>query len=74
MADLKLLNTNSHTKFIPNIYMYSNIVQRMQLLKGLMDGDGFASSKGASIFVTSSLQLANDVMSLARSLGIKAWM
>ena len=74
MADLKLLNTNSHTKFIPNIYMYSNIVQRMQLLKGLMDGDGFASSKGASIFATSSLQLANDVMSLARSLGIKAWM
>ena len=73
MKRYNLYNTNSHTKFIPNEYLYSHKEQRIELLKGLMDGDGCAISSGASIFVTCSEELANNVMSLARSLGIKTW-
>ena len=73
MSELNLLGTNSHTKFIPEIYKQSNYVQRMNLLKGIMDGDGFAGKKGASILNTCSKDLASDVLSLCRSLGIKAW-
>lgn len=73
MTRYQLYGTNSHTKFIPDDYLYSNRVQRMELLKGLMDGDGCASTKGASIFMTCSELLAHDIMLLARSLGIKCW-
>lgn len=74
MVSYGLYGTNSHTKFIPSDYLYSNRVQRTELLKGLMDGDGCATTKGASIFITCSRRLAMDVLSLARSLGIKGWL
>lgn len=74
MQSYNLYGTDSHTKFIPKDYLTSNFSQRMELLKGLMDGDGCASTKGAAIYVTCSKQLAEDVMSLARSLGMKTWL
>lgn len=74
MQEYNLYGTNSHTKFIPTDYLQSNRVQRMELLKGLMDGDGCARTKGASIFISCSKRLASDVLLLARSLGIKAWL
>lgn len=74
MIGYNLYNTNSHTKFIPPEYLFSSRVQRMELLKGLMDGDGCSRTKGASIFITCSEQLAENVLSLVRSLGIKAWL
>lgn len=70
--DLGLLGTKSETKFIPSIYMESDYNDRLELLKGLMDGDGCATKKGASIYITTSEKLANDVLSLCRSLGIQA--
>lgn len=74
MLKYNLYNKDSHTKFIPSDYLYSNRVQRMELLKGLMDGDGCARTNGASIFITCSEGLAQGVLSLTRSLGIKAWL
>lgn len=74
MIKYKLYGTNSHTKFIPNDYLYSDRNQRLELLKGLMDGDGHATKKGASIFITCSEKLANGILSLSRSLGIKSWL
>lgn len=74
MINYNLYDTDSHTKFIPDDYLYSNRVQRMELLKGLMDGDGCAKTRGASIFITCSEELANNVLTLARSLGIKSWL
>ena len=73
MQNYNLYNTNSHTKFIPTDYLQSSFTQRMELLKGLMDGDGCAVTKGASIFITCSEQLANNILTLVRSLGIKGW-
>lgn len=73
MESYGLYGTDSHTKFIPTDYMLSHRVQRWNLLQGIMDGDGCAKTDGASILITCSEQLANDVLLLARSLGIKAW-
>lgn len=69
-----LYGTNSHTKFIPEDYLFSDRIQRMELLKGLMDGDGCASTDGAAIFTTCSNKLAQGIMLLVRSLGIKCWL
>lgn len=74
MKNYNLYGTDSHDKFIPADYMYAHTVQRMELLKGIMDGDGCARTNGASILVTCSKLLAEDVLLLARSLGIKGWL
>lgn len=62
--------TKSADKFIPDEYLYSSEDQRMSLLKGLMDTDGYSSDTGTIEYYTTSPQLADDVMSLVRSLGI----
>jgi intein/homing endonuclease len=67
IRELKL-NVKSISKFIPDIYKYSSIEQRWELLRGLMDTDG--TSRGNRIgFSTSSLLLRNDVIELVQSLG-----
>lgn len=70
--DLGLYGTNSATKFIPTCYMESTYEDRLELLKGLMDGDGCAVKTGASVYITTSKQLANDIITLCHSLGIPA--
>ena len=72
MAELNLLHCNSHTKFIPSSYLVNSYKVRLQLLKGLMDGDGCATKSGAAVYITTSEKLAKDVTILCRSLGIKA--
>lgn len=74
MIKYGLYGTDSHTKFIPKDYLYNSREARLELLRGLMDGDGCARTNGASVFITCSEKLAVDTMSLARSLGIKSWM
>lgn len=64
-----LLNSRSESKFIPKEYLYNSYNNRLELLKGLMDGDGHATKNGGSVYVTSSKKLADDFMSLCRSLG-----
>lgn len=71
LSSLGLIGCNSKTKFIPNLYLFNDYQTRLELLKGLMDGDGCAVHKGACVYVTASRQLADDVMLLCRSLGIK---
>jgi len=67
---LNLLGTYSNTKFIPNIYLYSSREQRLELLRGLMDTDGFADSRHTEYYTTSS-KLADNVVFLLQSLGIQ---
>jgi chaperonin GroEL len=69
LADLGLLGTNSHTKFIPKMYLYSSVENRKKLLKGLLDTDGHISDRGLFQFSTVSEQLFNDFIELSRSLG-----
>ena len=65
-----LIGKDSYSKFIPSEYLIASVDERISLLRGLMDSDGFVTSAGRSIeFSTSSARLAVDVASLARSLG-----
>jgi hypothetical protein len=57
-------------KHIPNDYLYGDISQRLELLKGLMDSDGSVFKNGTISFTTTNEQLSKDFYNLCRSLGI----
>ena len=57
-------------KYIPDNYKYGSIQQRYELIRGLMDTDGYISSDGSMSFVNTSKQLIDDFMEVLRSLGI----
>lgn len=59
-------------KHIPEEYMQSSVRQRFELLKGLMDTDGFCSKAGQCEFVQKNKNLAFQVKELLASLGIKS--
>lgn len=58
----------SENKFIPDIYKFSSIEQRKELVRGLMDTDGSAS-KGRFTYTSISKQLRDDLAEVLRSLG-----
>jgi len=58
-------------KHIPKQYLQSSIEQRKELLRGLMDSDGFISANGLSVeFYTTSTDIRDGVKYLLSSLGI----
>jgi len=74
LYELNLENTRSHTKFIPNIYKYSSIENRLLILQGLMDTDGCCALSEnnnfkATEYTTVSEQLCDDVIEIVHSLG-----
>jgi hypothetical protein len=71
LEDLGLLEHGSPEKFIPKIYLHSNIEDRLNLLKGLIDTDGYKASSYYE-FSSSSEQLILDVKQLSESLGLTA--
>jgi phage terminase large subunit-like protein len=58
-------------KHIPMEYLRASFEQRLELLKGLMDCDGYISKAGECEYVTVSERLAEDVAELIRGLGFK---
>lgn len=70
LKEYDLIDKTSHTKFIPNEYKYNNREIRLSLLQGLLDTDGHIGYEGNPEYVTVSQKLCNDVMEIARSLGI----
>lgn len=69
LFQLGLENTKCDTKFIPDLYKFSSIKDRIELLRGLMDTDGTVKETGEASFSTTSRQLALDVIELVKSLG-----
>ena len=74
IKELKLNGTLSHTKFIPEIYKYTSIEDRLSTLQGLMDTDGHCmKSKNGTFtgteYCSVSEQLADDVAEIVHSLG-----
>ena len=66
-----LIGSKSESKSIPNDYMIASVEDRWELLRGLLDTDGYAG--GCCIeYTTVSRRLCQDVMSLVRSLGGRA--
>lgn len=56
-------------KHVPREYLESSIDQRLALLQGLMDTDGYCSVKGQNEFTSTNSQLAEAVFELATGLG-----
>jgi len=73
LRSIGLYGLKSHEKFIPDKYKYSSIGQRLDLLRGLMDTDGWVAKNKAIEFTTTSKLLANDIVYLIESLAAKAW-
>lgn len=67
-----LMGKLSYEKFIPSQYMTSSIEDRLNLLRGLVDTDGYAGNKNCIEYSTTSKKLSKQVISLARSLGGRA--
>lgn len=68
LRTLGLLNN----KHIPVAYLRASTSQRIALLQGLIDTDGYVALNGLVEFINTNPNLANDVLNLVRSLGIKA--
>lgn len=57
-------------KHIPDMYLYAGVEQRIDLLRGLMDGDGNANpARKQAVFTTTNRRLSDSVKQLAESLG-----
>lgn len=69
LNSIGLLGTKSDTKFIPDVYLYSTIEDRIRLLDGLLSTDGYINSRGLFEFSTVSDKLADNFQELILSLG-----
>ena len=79
VKDLGLHGHRSWEKFIPDIYKFASVKDRLALLQGILDGDGQIQARkdkgkpdGTRIkftFSSASEQLRDDVAELIRSLG-----
>lgn len=74
----ELAGLKSHEKYIPKEYLLASYEQRLELLTGLIDTDGYLNYRTkngrdslAVTFSTMSDQLAKDVQELCWSLGLK---
>ena len=71
MAELRKLGLhkqNTQEKAVPPEYFLGSVHQRLSLLQGLMDSDGTVK-RGRASFSSTSINLADAVQFLARSLG-----
>jgi deoxycytidine triphosphate deaminase len=59
------------SKHVPEMYLRASISQRLALLQGLMDSDGYVDTHGRCEFCNSNEPLADAVVELAASLGLR---
>jgi Hom_end-associated Hint/Homing endonuclease len=70
LKDLKMINN----KHIPNIYKHNSRENRLKLLAGLLDSDGWYDIKKCCFeFTQKNETLMNDVVYLSRSLGFACY-
>lgn len=71
LAYYGLVGCHSADKFIPKVYLYASIESRKELLAGIFDTDGSIALNGAKSISTTSKQMAEDIITLCRSLGYR---
>lgn len=73
LMNLGLFGKGSGEKFIPEIYLRGSVDQRIDLLRGLIDTDGWVSARGhggsKTGFLSTSHHLLEGVTELVQSLG-----
>lgn len=72
LRDLGLLGHRAWEKFIPALYLRASVEDRIELLRGLMDGDGWVDERHCVQFASSSKRLTEDMKELIGSLGGRA--
>lgn len=63
------LNKKSTDKHIPEEYLHGSVSQRLELLAGILDTDGYLPGKGQIIISLSCERLVDDITYLVESLG-----
>lgn len=69
---LGLMKIQSEERFVPHHYKTGSVETRLNLLAGILDGDGHLHRTDFD-FISKSARLANDVAFIARSLGLAAY-
>lgn len=69
MQDLSLAGKRSWEKHLPEEYLYASVAQRLAVLQGLLDTDGYPIPEGGAEFSSTSETLVDAVVELAQSLG-----
>ena len=69
LRELGLWKVRSEAKFVPRVYLDASREARLDLLRGLMDTDGWVERWGSTRLCSTSERLARDVAELVRSLG-----
>lgn len=69
LRTLGLLATYSRERFIPEVYKYSLVEDRVALLQGILDGEGHCTKSGNVKMDSTSKELIDDTIDLIRSLG-----
>ncbi|MEU9715700.1 PhoH family protein [Streptomyces sp. NPDC047976] len=73
MRELDLLGSRSHSKFVPDDYLFNTAEVRLAVLQGLLDSDGGPVGQQDRTcriqYSTTSIVLRDDVVALVQSLG-----
>ncbi|PWK73634.1 phosphate starvation-inducible protein PhoH [Streptomyces sp. CG 926] len=73
MRELDLLGSRSHSKFVPDDYLFNTAEVRLAVLQGLLDSDGGPVTQRDRTcriqYSTASIVLRDDVIALVQSLG-----
>ncbi|NEC68242.1 PhoH family protein [Streptomyces sp. SID9727] len=73
LRELDLVGTRSHSKFVPDAYLFNSADVRLAVLQGLLDADGGpVTQKDRTCrvqYTTASIMLRDDMIALVQSLG-----
>lgn len=69
LRELNLLGLKSNEKFIPDRYKYNSKEVRYEIIRGILDGDGYLDSHNQPRIEQTSKRLAEDIQEVIESLG-----
>ena len=69
LEELNIYNVHGCNKHIPEIYLNSSRSQKIELIRGLLDSDGYAGVNNNLDFSSCSISLAKDMQQLIWSIG-----
>lgn len=72
LKEIGLNGLEADDKYIPQIYKTLDVKQRLEVIAGLVDADGYEKCKGYD-FISKSWRLAEDLAFMCRSVGLAAY-